>query len=84
MDENGEQSVANGGDQPKPTPATTPRSLSRSATECERRDRYRRLAEQIRQWMEEDPEYDEQVGKILERELYEERYGVRRADDTAA
>ncbi len=72
---------------PMPAHVVTPEMLRRPETEAARGDRaqrYKRLAELVRRWAEEDPEYNERVGSLLERELYEERYGGRRADDPAA
>ena len=72
---------------PMPAHVVTPEMLRRPETVEERADRMRRqreLADLIRQWAEEDPEYDERVGTLLEEELYKERYGVSRADDPAA
>ncbi len=37
--------------------------------EAIRRERYRKAAALIRKWAEEDPEYDERVGALLELEL---------------
>ncbi len=34
-----------------------------------RRERYRKAAERLRQWSQEDHEYDERVGQLLEEEL---------------
>lgn len=72
---------------PMPAHVVTPEMLRRPEKADEREvrmDRHQRLAELIRQWADEDPEYNQRVGAILERELYEERYGHRRADDPAA
>ena len=34
-----------------------------------RHERYRKAAERLRQWSQEDHEYDERVGQLLEEEL---------------
>lgn len=35
----------------------------------ERRERYAKLGQLLKEWAEEDPEYDERVGALLEQEL---------------
>ena len=72
---------------PMPAHVVTPEMLRRPETDEEREARlarYRELARLLDQWATEDPEYDERVGALLEEELYKERYGVSRADDSAA
>ena len=65
MLENNERFGLEGNDQPKPAHLAASQSPERSEMACEQQDRYQRLAEQIRRWATEDPEYDEQVGEIL-------------------
>ena len=57
----------------------------RAITEPSRRDRHRQLAEQLRKWSLEDPEYDERVGALLETELPQDRIRFRseNTDDPA-
>ena len=61
-------------------------STERVTTEPSRRDRHRQLAEQLRKWSLEDPEYDERVGELLEKELTEDhiRFRSENIDDPAA
>lgn len=49
-----------------------------------RRERYRKAAERIRQWSQEDREYDERVGTLLEEELKDSRLRCEDRDESAA
>lgn len=72
---------------PMPAHVVTPEILRHPETEEQRADRIARhlqLAALLRQWMTEDPEYDERVGKILLEELEIDRFRLREADDPAA
>jgi len=49
-----------------------------------RRERYRKVAERLRQWSREDHEYDERVGGILETELNDAGLRCEDRDEPAA
>lgn len=49
-----------------------------------RRERHRRLAELLREWSREDPEYDERVSALLATELPRDRVRCEDSDDPAA
>ena len=49
-----------------------------------RRARYRKAAEMIRRWAEEDPAYNERVGRLLEEELNDGGMRCRENDEPAS
>lgn len=51
---------------PKPTVGSEAGTWVDPLTPAERMERNRRAAALLREWMEEDPDYDEQVGAALE------------------
>lgn len=63
-------------------------SVDLSPTEPEldaiRRARYRKAAEMVRMWANEDPAYNERVGELVRQELNEEGVRCRDADESAA
>ena len=56
------------------------------SADISRRERHHRLAEQLRKWILEDPEYDERVGALLDEELPLDRVRLRceNTDDSAS
>lgn len=65
---------------------SVPSSPELVTTEPSRRERHRQLAEQLRKWSHEDPEYDERVGALLATELPLDRFRLRseNTDDPAS
>ncbi len=59
---------------------SVPSAPQPETTELSRRERYRRLAEQLRKWASEDPEYDQRVGELLAAELPSDRVRCRDSD----
>ncbi len=49
-----------------------------------RRERYRKAAERLREWSQEDHEYDERVGQLLEVELKDAGLRCEDRDEPAA
>ena len=49
--------------------------------DAKRRARYHKAAEMIRQWAEEDPEYNERIGALLDQDLNDGGMRCREADE---
>ncbi len=52
--------------------------------EISRRERYRKAAKRLREWSQEDHEYDERVGRLLELELKDAGLRCEDRDEPAA
>ena len=65
---------------------SAPSSPQLETADISRRERHHRLAEQLRKWSHEDPEYDERVGALLATELPMDRFRLRseNTDDPAS
>lgn len=54
--------------------------ITDKSAETARRERYRRLAEKLREWMRDDSGYDERVAPVLAEELKRDPLRLRGAD----